>query len=775
MRVFQAIADRADLDARSAVDFPALVAAGIMVELPQGTAVAAINTTPTDSGTWGNLPNPLPPEFGALTPEPAIYDKELFAEAALPMATLAGEGQSACGRSFYATVMSKPSTSPASDLKDLIAPHIFNLGEVLPTASFTPNCDGTASFSVTASGPDGNTIPPEGMTCAWTFKDGDGQVVDTSLDCSGTTGDLGAGSYTAHVVVTHVESECSSLEGAGDAGPITIETEPEAQACEDVRCDPETGHWTSTPKGAGETCREAAGECDVADVCDGTNLECPADEAADVGTTCGPAPSGDCDAQNTCVGTVGAEAYCEENYQEDTHVCRDAGDNECDVSERCTGHSKDCPADQFKSSTAECRPSAGVCDVAENCTGSSADCPADVKSTDECRAANGVCDVDEYCDGVNDDCPADGYAQGGECRPEAGACDKPEECNGESPDCPPDEVFEEGTVCNASTGICDPDDVCDGISSECLPSDYVDGVCRESTGLCDPEELCDTTTGECPADARGICGYKWFDGDTDGQWGEAEPYINGWHITAAAEVGEGEVEYAAYTAEDGFYLIVPSSQEPNVYTVCESYPALDNWVQTAPAESCYLVEFPPADADQTYDFGNVCIGSGGGHTLGFWSNKNGRFRFMQNEVEALSGLNALYLRNKDGSHFNPASYTQFRRWLLDADAINMAYMLSAQLAAAWLNVNIGWADPTALVYAPGVDGANTNGFITYEALIEAANADLQFNSDTRADGVHAYARPYQAVLVAALTDTNNDVSFVQGGICDFWFDLGASQ
>ena len=57
-------------------------------------------------------------------------------------------------------------------------------------------------------------------------------------------------------------------------------------------------------------------------------------------------------------------------------------------------------------------------------------------------------------------------------------------------------------------------------------------------------------------------------------------------------------------------------------------------------------------------------------------------------------------------------------------ATNMAYMLSAQLAAMELNVEGGFVDGSALVYAPGTNGANGLGFATVHDLMSEANAEL---------------------------------------------------
>ncbi|MBI4950915.1 MAG: hypothetical protein HY908_02700 [Myxococcales bacterium] len=67
---------------------------------------------------------------------------------------------------------------------------------------------------------------------------------------------------------------------------------------------------TCAPLAAGVACRTEAGICDVGESCDGSSVDCPTDAALPVGTACGGAPSGVCDAQDTCTGTVGATATC---------------------------------------------------------------------------------------------------------------------------------------------------------------------------------------------------------------------------------------------------------------------------------------------------------------------------------------------------------------------------------------------------------------------------------------------------------------------------------
>lgn len=116
-----------------------------------------------------------------------------------------------------------------------------------------------------------------------------------------------------------------------------------------------------TFKPATTPCRDAAGACDLADVCSGTSGVCA-------------------DAKSTA-------------------ECRAAADV-CDVAESCDGVADECPADDFAPASVECRAAAGVCDVAESCTGGSAACPVDGFVPDEtsCDDAN-VCSINDRCIG----------------------------------------------------------------------------------------------------------------------------------------------------------------------------------------------------------------------------------------------------------------------------------------------------------------------------------------------------------------------------------------
>ncbi|MCB9601783.1 MAG: hypothetical protein H6720_15775 [Sandaracinus sp.] len=190
------------------------------------------------------------------------------------------------------------------------------------------------------------------------------------------------------------------------------------RACEigEIVCDAAGSRCVGRgPRPANTACRAAAGDCDVAESCNGSSLDCP----------------------NNAFATA-------------TTVCRAAA-GDCDAAENCTGTSATCPADQLRASGTECRAAAGVCDRPEFCNGSSPSCPSNSFQTNGtiCRAAAGVCDVPEICSGTSASCPTDALRPAGTvCRPgQHVSCDFREECEGNTPQCPTDDFVGDGDAC----------------------------------------------------------------------------------------------------------------------------------------------------------------------------------------------------------------------------------------------------------------------------------------------------------------------------------------
>ena len=260
-----------------------------------------------------------------------------------------------------------------------------------------------------------------------------------------------------------------------------------------------------------------------------------------------------------------------------------------------------------------------------------------------------------------------------------------------------------------------------------------------------------------------ISGKKYYDSNTNGQLDAGEPGIPNWPITFT-----GTDSGTVTTGAGGSFA---TSLLPGSYLLAEKV-ANSPWIQTGNlvdqtsasggssatlANKKYNLTITGGGSITGLNFGNVCLGAGGGLTLGYWSNKNGQ---AQIGADDLAMLRALNLRNANGSNFDPTTKAQVKTWLLSATATNMAYMLSAQLAAMELNVFNGKVSGSSLIYAPGTQSANANGFATVNAVMAEANAEL---------GAHGVAvnsgaiRTYQEALKNALDRANNNLNFVQSG------------
>ena len=107
------------------------------------------------------------------------------------------------------------------------------------------------------------------------------------------------------------------------------------------------------------------------------------------------------------------------------------------------------------------------------------------------------------------------------------------------------------------------------------------------------------------------------------------------------------------------------------YNVCEDTPVEMNWVHTTP--TCVNATVTMGQTTNV-DFGNLCLGAGGGMTLGFWSNPNGQRLELASDFTA---LNAMCLRNANGTvrmftgNLNQ-NKSALHDWLLSANASNMA-------------------------------------------------------------------------------------------------------
>jgi hypothetical protein len=241
-------------------------------------------------------------------------------------------------------------------------------------------------------------------------------ICDVVENCTGVAGqgcpaDSVAGAF---VVCRSAVGECDAPDTC-DGSNVTCTADGKQPANTGCTADPNpctrdvcdgVGDACTHPAGnAGTLCRPAAGVCDLAETCDGSNTTCPTDAKAPTSTPC-RASAGFCDMAENCDGLN--DACPTDIFQPSSTVCRSSA-GVCDVAENCTGSSANCPGNSFAPSSSVCRSAAGVCDLAENCTGSGAACPTDVfkPSSTVCRSAVGACDIAEQCTGSGAACPAD--------------------------------------------------------------------------------------------------------------------------------------------------------------------------------------------------------------------------------------------------------------------------------------------------------------------------------------------------------------------------------
>jgi hypothetical protein len=268
-----------------------------------------------------------------------------------------------------------------------------------------------------------------------------------------------------------------------------------------------------------------------------------------------------------------------------------------------------------------------------------------------------------------------------------------------------------------------------------------------------------------PETAR-LCIEKFYDANANGVADPGEVLIDGWKF----QITDG-ISLIRFTPICVVVEATNAQTNTPLYNLFEFSPVETDWVHTTPQTVSNIVL--PAGQTKTFLFGNVCLGPGGGHTLGFWSNKNGQATMNDGGTlgPELALLTSKNLRNASGANYDPPNYASFRTWLLNATATNMAYMLSAQMAAMVLNVEAGFVNLGGLVYAPqllpyAVPGLNALGFISINDLLNAANTELGLHGLVLAGDPN---RAYQEALKNALDDANNNLNFVQPTPCPFSF------
>lgn len=253
--------------------------------------------------------------------------------------------------------------------------------------------------------------------------------------------------------------------------------------------------------------------------------------------------------------------------------------------------------------------------------------------------------------------------------------------------------------------------------------------------------------------------FKFYDADADGQYDNgSDPLLDDWEMTLQSL--EQAVDSTRLTSSGSAIWddLVPGSD----YTVEEGIPVEANWVHSAtiytghdgsPVNPAGPLTVDPGTTTSVL-FGNYCTVPSNGRTLGFWSNKNGQALIGGDDIAVLIALN---LRNANGSNFDPANKGAFRTWLLNGNAVNMAYMLSVQMAAMRMNVYNGFVNGGGTYVPAGM---------TVNALIAAADAALG------ADGYTPDGDPNRAIqeqLKNWLDELNNGAGLLSPTPCSYSF------
>ena len=267
--------------------------------------------------------------------------------------------------------------------------------------------------------------------------------------------------------------------------------------------------------------------------------------------------------------------------------------------------------------------------------------------------------------------------------------------------------------------------------------------------------------------------FKYYDHNVNGIYDHGDVPLRNWPMTIGPDVVDPQTQLTSVSGLVA-WTDLPTEVGGHVYTVTEGEPVQTNWFNSEPTNGDALdndtvttpitqstTVFPDQTAQVT--FGNFCMVGSGGLTLGFWSNRNGE-ALMNDAPYAnapeLALLRNLYLRNANGTPFDPTTYTGFRTWLLSATATNMAYMLSAQLAAMKLNVEAHKVNATSFVVLPPYFSG------TISQLMSAANISLRDHGTTV---VASTTRIYQEKLKTALDLLNNGAKVVPSCPCAYSF------
>jgi len=257
---------------------------------------------------------------------------------------------------------------------------------------------------------------------------------------------------------------------------------------------------------------------------------------------------------------------------------------------------------------------------------------------------------------------------------------------------------------------------------------------------------------DCTGPAQGsLSACKYYDFNTNGVQDGSEINLPNWPMTITPL--DGGIPAVGTQITDVTGCVTWSHLDPSLspYSITEGIPIQANWFQSNGTSQDVTVV--PADI-ATVKFGNYCKVPSGGLTIGFWSNKNGQALITSDDLLALRNL---CLKNGNGTDFDPTTKDQVKSFLLGANAINMANMLSAQLTAMTLNIRHGFVNPTSFDLCSGG---------TIGQLVTDAAAALCSDGSTPAGDPN---RATQESLKSCIDQLNNGAPVVPATPCPYSF------
>jgi hypothetical protein len=331
--------------------------------------------------------------------------------------------------------------------------------------------------------------------------------------------------------------------------------------------------------------------------------------------------------------------------------------------------------------------------------------------------------------------------------------------------------IEYGTLtCNPKSPGCVPAPGCQGFGV--FAQDNVGGIAGGHEGHLRTtifDENCNKVSDDTTCQGGGgstgsITVCKYYDKNANGFQDTGELSLTGWPFCINPLDGGTPALVTQLTANGGC-ATWSNLTTPGDYVVTEANANETTWHHSTGGTSMIMLASGGAE---TRTFGNYCTAPGGGLTMGFWSNKNGNKILTGNSAgngqtllpAVVTLLNSCQLVNANGTiHPFNNQYSAFRTWLLGANATNMAYMLSAQLAALKLNVYAGNVDGNAF------DLCSHN---TVNNLITAA-CDSMTGPGNQLVLAGNPSRPGQEMLKNCIDTINNNGDLVPVTPCPYSF------